>query len=73
MDFQVVAKNDDADGVLFEIERQAAGSARKLDHFARHHAGESVDSRNAVADFEDASDLSDVDLGSVLFNLLLDN
>ena len=59
---EVVAQDDDADRVLFEVEGQAVDAAGELDHFAGHDAGQAVDARDAVADLEHAPDLADVDL-----------
>ncbi len=62
VDLQVVAEDDDADRVLFEVEGQADDAAWELDHFAGHHAGQAVDAGDAVAHFEHATDFADVDL-----------
>ena len=70
---QVVAEDDHADRVLFQVEGQPDDAVGKLDHFAGHHARQAVDARNAVADFQDASDFADVDLGFVVLNFLLEN
>ena len=72
VDREVVAENDDADGVLFEVEGQAVDAAGKLDHFAGHDARQAVDARDAVAHLDHAADLADVDLRLVLLNFLLD-
>ncbi len=66
LDVQVIAENDHADGVLFQVERQADGPAGELDHLAGHHAGQAVDARNAVAHLQHATDLADVDLRLVV-------
>ena len=60
--FEVVAEDDDADGVLFQVEGQADDAVGELDHFAGHDARQAVDAGDAVADFEHAADLADVDL-----------
>ena len=72
VDLQVIAQDDHADGVLFEVEGQPDDAAGKLDHFAGHDAGQAVDPGNAVAHLEHAADFADVDLRFVLFNFLLD-
>ena len=48
-------------------------AAGELDHFAGHHARQAVDARNAVADFQHATDFADVDLGLVVLNFLLND
>ena len=70
---QEVAQNDDAHRVFFEVEGQADRAAGKLDHFAGHHARQSVDPGDAVADFQHATDFADVDLGLVVFNFRLND
>ena len=70
---EVVAEDDHADGVLFEVEGQADDAAGELDHFAGHHAGQAVDAGDAVAHLEHAADLADVDLRLELLNFLLDD
>ena len=73
-DLEVVAEDDDADRVLFEVEGQAAhAGAGELDHLAGHDAGQAVDAGDAVADFEDAAHFADVELGSVLLDFSLQN
>ena len=70
---QVVAEDDDADRVLFEVEGQADRAVGELDHLAGHHAGQAVDAGDAVADLEHAADLADVDLRRELLDFLLDD
>ena len=72
VDREEVAQDDHTDRVLFEVEGQAVDAAGKLDHLAGHHARQSIDARNAVADLQHAPDLADVDLRFVLLNFLLD-
>ncbi len=72
-DFQVVAQDDDADGVFFEVERQADRAVGELDHLLGHHAREAVDAGDAVADFEHAADFADVDLRGELLDFLLND
>ncbi len=66
LDRQVVAENDHADGVLFQVERQADDAAGELDHLAGHDARQAVDAGDAVAHLQHAADLADVDLRLVL-------
>ena len=72
-DRQVVAEDDDADRVLFEVERQADRAVGELDHLAGHHARQAVDAGDAVAHFEHAADLADVDLRRVVLDFLLND
>jgi hypothetical protein len=56
-DLEVVAEDDDADGVLFEVERLAVDrpplrGGGELDHLAGHDAGQPVDAGDAVADLD---------------------
>ena len=72
-DRQVVAEDDDADGVFFEVERQADRAVGELDHLLGHDAREAVDAGDAVADFEHAADFADVDLRRELLDFLLND
>src|SRR5690606_14649847 len=72
-DFEVIAKDDDADGILFQVEHESARAVLELDHLTRHGRGESVHARDAVADCENAADLARLDLAAELFNLTLDD
>src|SRR5206468_3116581 len=73
VDRQVIAQDDHADGVLFEVERQADHAAGKADHLARHHAGEPVHAGNAIPDLQHAAHLADVDARLVLLDLGLED
>ena len=72
LDREVVAQDDHAHRVLFEVEGQAEDVAGKLDHLAGHDAGQAVDAGDAVADLDHPADLADVDAGLELLNFLLD-
>ena len=72
-DLQVVAEDDDADGVLFQVEALARDAAGELDHFAGHGRRQAVDARDAVADFDHATDFAGLDLAAEVFNFLLDD
>ena len=72
VDLQVVAQDDDAHRILFEVEGQAVHLAGELDHLAGHDVRQAVDAGDAVAYFDHATDLADVDAGLELFNFLLD-
>src|SRR5207245_6829385 len=73
-DFQVLAEDDDADRILFEVEGESANPrARELDHLAGHDAGQAVDASDAVADFEHAAHLAGLEMGAILVDLTLEN
>src|SRR5579872_6204906 len=72
-DLQVIAQDDHADRILFEIEDLPAHAAGKFNHFAGHGPGQAVDARDAVADFEHAPDFAGLDRSSKVFNLFLKN
>ena len=72
-DVQVVAEDDDADRVLFQVERQADRAVGELDHLAGHDAGQAVDAGDAVADFQHAADFADVDLRREVLDFLLND
>jgi len=70
LELEVVAEDDGADVVLFEVERECgdrvAGLARVyLEHLARHRLAEAVDARDSVLHLEDRPDLFDVELVEV--------
>ena len=71
LNVQVIAEDDDADAVLFEVKRQPADTAGELEHFARHHAGQPVNLSDTVPHFDNAADLAHVNMGLKLFNFLL--
>ena len=51
--------------------RQADRAVGELHHFTGHHAGETVNPGDPVTDFQDGSDLADIDLAVELLDLLL--
>ena len=60
--FEVVAEDDDADRVLFEVEGEALDvGLGELDHFAGHDVGEAVAAGDAVADLEHLADFARLD------------
>src|SRR3984893_12858118 len=73
LDLAVLAEDDDADIVGFEIERHAAYAVLELDHLAGLHIVEAVDARNAVADRQHLTDLRDFGLLVEIFDLLLED
>jgi hypothetical protein len=73
LEFEVVAEDDCSAGIFFEVEGESHDTVGKLNHFAGHHAGESVNPGDPVSDFEDASDFSDINFLFVLFDLFLND
>src|SRR5262249_27475272 len=73
LDLAVIAKNHDADIVVFEIERHAAHAALELDHFASLHIVEPVHARDAVTDRQHLSDLGNLGFLSEIFDLLFED
>jgi hypothetical protein len=67
-DFQIIAQDDHADAVFFQVKRQPDDSAGELNHFARSDIRQAVDSGDTVAHFQDHADFSNVDLALVLCN-----
>ncbi len=65
-ELEIIAEDDGADVVLFEIEREGgdrfAGLGRfDLEHLAGHRLGETVDAGDAVLHFEERPDLFDIE------------
>ena len=71
-DVAVVAHDDRADGVAFEIERESVGIVRKLDHLALHHVGQAVDAGDAVGEGDDRPFRAGLDAHVEALDLLLD-
>src|SRR6185437_11387001 len=69
-DLAVRAENDDADVVVFEIERHAAHAALEFDHLAGLHVVESVDAGDTVADRQHLADFGDFRLLAKILDLL---
>ena len=70
-DAAVVAEDDDADIVAFEVERHAPHAVRELDHLAGLDLVEAVDAGDAVADRQHLADLGDIGLAAEIGDLLL--
>ncbi|MPN33308.1 hypothetical protein SDC9_180793 [bioreactor metagenome] len=49
----VITQDHRADRVALEVERHAEGVARHLDHFTRHHVGQTMNADDAVGDGHD--------------------
>jgi hypothetical protein len=61
LDLPVVAQQDCADAVLFEIQRDAENAVGELDHFAGHRPLDAMDARDAVADRDHGADFRYID------------
>src|SRR5207249_6273317 len=70
-DAAVVAKDDDADIVAFEIEGHALHPVRELDHLAGLDLVEPIDPGDAVADRQHLADLRNIGLAAKPGDLLL--
>ena len=57
----VVAQDQDADGLLLEVEGHAHDPVRELEQLLGERAGEAVDLGDAVAHLDDGADAADVD------------
>ena len=73
LDLAVLAENDDADVVGFEVERHAARAVLELDHLAGLNLVEAVGAGDAVADGEDLADLGHFRFGAEIGDLGLEN
>src|SRR6185437_11117425 len=71
LDLAVVAEDDDADVVGFEIERHAAHAVLEFDHFAGLHIVEAVSAGDAVTDREHLADLGDFGFLAEILDLVL--
>src|SRR6202000_3083258 len=76
-DVHVFAKNDGADGVALEVQRQAVGRhavlvGRELEHFALHRVGQAVHAADAVGDGDDGALVADVGRRPQAFDAALD-
>ena len=70
LQLEVVAEDDGADVVLFEVERErgdllAGFRRRDLEHLAGHRLLQAVDAGDSVFDLEDGTDLLDIELVQV--------
>ncbi len=76
LDGEVVAVNDGADGVEFEVEdlsHDGTVGGLELEHFAGHGVGQAVDPGDAVAHLDHAPDIRDLERRGVLLNFVLDD
>ena len=66
----VVAQKHAADLILFEVHGQAVHAVGKLQHLARHHLVQAVETGNAVAERDDCAYFVDLNRRAVILNLL---
>jgi len=69
----VVAKDDGADLVLLQVQRQAVGLVRKLKQLAGHRVLQAVDLRDAVARRHDPPDIGRDEAGIEILQAFLDD
>ncbi len=72
-DAGVVAEDDDADIVLFEVQGHALHPAFELDHLTGTDIVEPVDTGDAVTDRENLADLRDLGVLAEVLDLALEN
>ncbi|CDN44416.1 hypothetical protein BN871_EV_00020 [Paenibacillus sp. P22] len=70
-DVRVRSKDNDTDIALLKVERHAYNAVGELEQLAGHSVLKAVHASDTVADLDNRSDLVDLDLGFILFNLLL--
>ena len=72
-DAGVVAEDDRAHGVLFEVEREAEDVLAEVQELGGHAAGEPVDPRDAVTDLDDGAHVRGLGLALEALDLGLDD
>src|SRR5687767_4479552 len=73
LDRLVVAEQHGADALFFQVERDAEHAVRELEHLARHCPLDAVDTRDPVADGDNATDFGHVDLDGIVADLVANN
>src|SRR5487761_1494839 len=68
----VLAEHYRADGILLEVQRQAKGVARELQHLAVARIGQAMDAGDAVGDRHDRADVARLSNGFEALDPLLD-
>src|SRR5690606_40566508 len=63
-----VTQNHGADGVALEVQSEAENVVGKLEHFALHHVGQTVDAANTVSHGNDRALRADVGRSAQAFN-----
>src|SRR5207247_10008097 len=58
LDLQIIAEDDGADGIFFEVEDLSHRAAFELEQLPGHRALQAVDARDPVADFDDSADFA---------------
>ena len=72
-DFRVAAEDNGADVVLLKVQDQTINIMTEIEQLAGHGLVEAMDMRDAVADFDDGSDIIDVQIDIVVLDLILDD
>ena len=72
LDVAVAAEDDDADGLLLEVEDHAHGAVLELHELGGHGGVEALRQRDAVAHGDDAADVVRLDLVLVVLDALFD-
>src|SRR5207248_952849 len=62
VDELVITEENDADVILFEVQRHSKDAVRELDKFRGQHVRQPVDTSNAVADLQHRADIVDISL-----------
>ena len=70
LDFLELAEQHGADALLFQVQRNPVDAVRELEHLARHHLLDAVDTRDPVANRDDAAHFGDIDVDGEAANLL---
>ena len=69
----VVAEDNDADVIGFEVQRHAADAAREFDHLAGLNVVETIDASDAVAHRQHLTDLGNLGFLAEVFDLILED
>ena len=70
---RVLAQQDRADTLFFQVQRNPEDAVRKLEHLAGHRLLDAVDARDAVAHGDDRADFGDVHVDSEAADLVADD
>ena len=72
-DFRVAAEDNGADVVLLKVQDQTINIMTEIEQLASHGLVEAMDMRDAVADFDDRSDIIHIEVHIVVLDLVLDD
>ena len=72
-DFRVAAEDNGADIVLLKVQDQTVNIMTEIEQLAAHGLLEAVNMRDAVADFDDRSDIIHIEVHIVVLDLVLDD